>query len=149
MALNDTVRAVVEKKGGRLWSVVPETSVYEALEMMSAHDIGALLVMADAELHGVFSERDYARKVILLGKTSRETSVREIMSSPAITVGPDQTVDDCMHLMTTMRVRHLPVVEGRLVLGILSIGDLVNWTIEAQEEQIQHLNRFIAGAYPA
>jgi CBS domain-containing protein len=149
MALDDTVRAVLGKKGDRLWSVAPEASVYEALEMMAKFDVGALMVMSGGELCGVFSERDYARKVILLGKSSRETSVREIMTSPAVTVGPEQTINDCMQLMTSMRVRHLPVVDGRVLLGVVSIGDLVNWTMKRQEEQIEHLNRFIVGAYPA
>jgi CBS domain-containing protein len=149
MALDDTVRVVLEKKGDRLWSVAPEASVYEALEMMAEHDVGALMVISEREIVGVFSERDYARKIILLGKSSRDTTVREIMTSPAITVGPEQTVNDCMQLMTRMRIRHLPVVQEGVVIGVVSIGDVVNWTIQRQEEQIEHLNRFIVGAYPA
>ncbi len=149
MPSDDSVRSILDKKGGRLWSVAPETSVYHALELMSEHDVGALMVISGGKLQGVFSERDYARKVILLGKSSRDTTVREIMTSPAITVRPAQTVDECMQLMTGMRIRHLPVVDAGEVLGVVSIGDLVNWTIQSQQEEIQHLNHFIAGTYPA
>ncbi len=149
MPSDDSVRSILDKKGGRLWSVMPETSVYNALELMSEHDVGALMVISGGKLHGVFSERDYARKVILLGKSSRDTMVREIMTSPAITVRPAQTVDECMQLMIGMRVRYLPVVDAGDVLGVVSIGDLVNWTIQSQQEEIQHLNHFIAGTYPA
>ena len=149
MQLGDTVRSVLDKKGGWICWVTPETSVYEALELMAEHDIGALMVLSEGELCGVFSERDYARKVILLGKASKDTTVGEIMSSPAITVDPEGDVDDCMHLMTKYRIRHLPVVSGDTIEGMISIGDLVNWTIDRQGEEIQHLNHYIAGAYPA
>lgn len=148
MGLGDTVRAVLDQKGGWICSVAPETSVYEALETMAEHDIGAVLVVSQAELCGVFSERDYARKVILLGKASKDTTVGEIMSSPATTVEPHRNVDDCMRLMTKYRIRYLPVVDGDAIAGMLSIGDLVNWTIHRQEEEIQHLNHYIAGSYP-
>jgi CBS domain-containing protein len=149
MAFNDEIHAILERKGAWVHSVPPDATVYEALELMSAKDIGALAVTSAGEILGVFSERDYARKIILSGKSSRETTVREIMSSPAITVEPDWTVDECMQLMTGKRIRHLPVVRGAAVIGMLSIGDLVNWTIQRQQEEIQHLNHYIVGAYPA
>ena len=147
MELEDTVRAVLDHKGRQLWYVTPETSVYEALEIMDREDIGALLVMRGPELLGVFSERDYSRKVILKGKASKATRVGEIMGGTPV-VEPRRSVEECMRLMTEFRIRHLPVVEDDLVVGVVSIGDLVNWTIHRQEEQIQHLHHYIAGSYP-
>src|SRR3982074_1324260 len=149
MELLDPVLTVLTSKGGDVKSVTPESSVYDALALMARADIGALLVMTGSRLVGVFSERDYARKVILKGKASKETPIWEIMSSPPIVVRPDQTVDECMRLMTEHRVRHLPVVDQGQVVGIVSIGDLVNWTITRQEEHIQQLQQYIAGSYPA
>lgn len=149
MGRKDTVRTVLEKKGGSLYHVAPETPVYEALETMAARDIGALLVISGAQLVGVFSERDYARKIILHGKDSRETSVSEVMTTAPVTVHPDLTVDHCMGLMTKFRFRHLPVVQEGALLGVLSIGDLVDWIIHRQDEEIEHLNHYITGSYPA
>jgi CBS domain-containing protein len=149
MGLNDTVRAVLDHKGVGVCAVTPETPVYEALEIMADKDIGAVLVMDEADLCGIFSERDYARKVILQGKASRETTVGEIMTSPAIVATLDLSVDDCMRLMTDYRIRHLPVTGEDAVIGVLSIGDLVNWIIRRQEEEIHHLHHYIAGSYPA
>jgi CBS domain-containing protein len=148
MGTKDTVRTVLDNKGGSVYHVTPETPVYEALETMARRDIGALLVISGAELRGVFSERDYARKVILHGKASRETPVGDIMSRPII-AHPEQSVDDCLHLMTKFRVRHLPVLDQGAVTGVLSIGDLVNWIIHRQEHEIEQLNHYIAGKYPA
>jgi CBS domain-containing protein len=147
MELEDTVRAVLDHKGGQIWYVSPETSVYEALEIMDRNDIGAVLVMSGHRLHGIFSERDYSRKVILKGKASKATLVGEIMSGTPV-VEPQRSVDECMRLMTEFRIRHLPVIEDEIVVGVVSIGDLVNWTIHRQEEQIQHLHHYIAGSYP-
>jgi CBS domain-containing protein len=149
MGLNDTVRAVLDHKGIGVCAVTPETPVYEALEIMADKDIGAVLVMEEADLCGIFSERDYARKVILQGKASRDTTVGEIMTSPAIVATLDLSVDDCMRLMTDYRIRHLPVTGEDAVIGVLSIGDLVNWIIRRQEEEIHHLHHYIAGSYPA
>lgn len=149
MALTDTVRAVLEYKGIGVCAVVPETPVYEALEIMAEKDIGAVLVMENSELQGVFSERDYARKVVLEGKSSKETPVSEIISSPAVVAHLDHNVDTCMRLMVEFRVRHLPIVDQDAVIGVLSIGDLVNWIIRRQEEEIHHLQDYISGAYPA
>jgi CBS domain-containing protein len=139
---------VLDYKGVGVCAVQPETPVYSALEIMAEKDIGAVLVIEDGLLRGVFSERDYARKVILHGKTSRETQVREIMSAEPIVVTPAQTVEDCQHLMTEYRVRYLPVVDQGAILGVLSIGDLVNWTLRRQEEEIHHLQHYIVGGYP-
>jgi CBS domain-containing protein len=149
MALPDTVRAILDEKGGWICWVPPEASVYEALEVMAEHDIGALMVLSEGELSGIFSERDYARKVILSGKASRDTTVGEIMNSPAITVDSSDGIDQCMHLMSKHRIRHLPVVDGDEIEGMISIGDVVNWIIRRQGEEIQHLNHYIVGAYPA
>jgi CBS domain-containing protein len=149
MGLTDTVRAVLDHKGIGVCAVMPETPVYAALEIMADKDIGAVLVMEDTDLCGIFSERDYARKVILQGKASRETTVGEIMTSPPVVATLDQSVDDCLRLMTDHRIRHLPVVSQEAVIGVLSIGDLVNWIIRRQEEEIHHLHHYISGSYPA
>ena len=145
MQLTDTVGSVLGNKSREIWSVDPDASVYDALVIMAEKGIGALLVMRDGRLEGVLSERDYARKVILLGKTSRETAVHEIMRPPDFTVSLGATVDECMHIMTHERVRHLPVIENNRVIGILSIGDLVNWIISAQHTTISQLQTYITG----
>jgi len=132
-------------KGKDLWSVDAEQPVLEAIQIMADRRIGALPVMRAGELVGVVSERDYARKVILLGRSSAETAVWQIMSSPVITVGPGETVRRCMEIMTERRIRHLPVVEGGATVGMISIGDLVRAVIEEQQETIEQLEKFIAG----
>jgi CBS domain-containing protein len=144
----ESIRCILQFKGPDVWSLHPDASVYDAIEMMSRKQVGALLVMKDSQPVGFVSERDYARKVILKGKSSRDTKVSEIMSSPVITVGPEKTIDDCMRIMTTSRIRHLPVVERGQIVGIVSIGDLVRWIISSQEETINQLHSYIAGAYP-
>ena len=144
----DSIRFILEHKGRAVWSLSPEASVYEAIQMMSEKQVGALLVMSSHHLVGFISERDYARKVILQGRSSRDTLVSEIMSSPVTTVSPGQTIDECMRLMTANRIRHLPVMEHGRVTGIVSIGDLVRWIISSQEETIHQLHSYIAGAYP-
>lgn len=143
--LNTKVSAVLRNKKRGVWSVTPETSVYHCMEMMAEKEVGALLVMRGEQLVGIISERDYARKVILQGRSSRDTLVSEIMGAPALCVSPDHTVGDCMLAMTKNRVRHLPVVELDKVVGIVSIGDLVNWIISEQEETIRHLEAYICG----
>jgi CBS domain-containing protein len=140
-----TVNQVLEGKGGQIFSVTPTESVLHAIEIMATRHIGALLVMNQGSLLGVVSERDYARKVILKNRTSHDTRVADIMSSPVITVGPSDTVHHCMELMTQSRVRHLPVVDAGRVIGMLSIGDLVKAVIEGQRDQIEQLERYIAG----
>jgi len=145
--LNTSVGAVLRQKGEvSVLSVSPGDSVYHAIEIMAEKGVGALLVMEGSELVGILSERDYARKVVLKGHSSKEMSVSEIMSSPVLTVGLKQTVGECMRLITDRRIRHLPVVEDGAVVGVLSIGDLVNFVIGEQEETIRHLHAYISGA---
>ena len=148
MNLVDTVRSVIKQKGQDIWFVSPNVWVYDAIETMAEKHVGALLVIAEGKLVGVISERDYARKVILQGKSSKQTQVKEIMTSPVIFAVPEHTVEDCMRIMTNNRIRHLPVVEDERVLGVVSIGDLVKWIISAQEETIHQLQHYIAGKYP-
>jgi CBS domain-containing protein len=148
MELHDPVECILRHKGSQVHAIAPEATVYEALEKLAENDIGALIVLEGTELVGILSERDYARKVFIMGRSSRETLVREIMSTPAITVGPKATVDQCMYRMTTERCRHLPVVDGQTVIGVVSIGDLVNWIISAQDFTIHQLEDYITGKYP-
>ncbi|HUA19237.1 MAG TPA: CBS domain-containing protein [Bryobacteraceae bacterium] len=144
----DTIDSVLRFKGRQVWSISPSATVYEAIARMSERGVGALLVLSDGRLAGIISERDYARKVILKDRSSQKTEVREIMTSPVITATPESTVEECMRVMTEHRIRHLPVLEGDRVTGVVSIGDLVNWTITAHEETIGHLQNYIAGRYP-
>jgi CBS domain-containing protein len=148
MKLLDTVGTILKRKGHEVFSIGPEATVYDAIEMLADKHVGALLVISEGKLVGVISERDYARKVILKGRASKETRVDEIMTGEVITVSPQHRVDECMALMTENRIRHLPVVEGGKVAGMISIGDVVKWIISAQEEAIEHLEGYITGKYP-
>jgi CBS domain-containing protein len=140
-----TVSQLLRGKGSQIFSVAPTDSVLRAIEIMATRHVGALLVMNQGALAGIISERDYARKVILKNRSSHDTPVSEIMSSPAVTVGPTDTVHQCMQMMTEGRFRHLPVVDADRVVGMLSIGDLVKAVIEEQSAQIEQLERYIAG----
>jgi CBS domain-containing protein len=138
-----TVRHLLDGKGRALFSIEPEDPVLEAIRMMADRHVGALLVMRGTELAGILSERDYARKVVLLGRSSAETPVWQIMTSPVITVSPDNSIQDCMRLMTERRIRHLPVLDGGRVIGMISIGDLVKAVIEEQQQTIAQLETYI------
>lgn len=148
MKLHDSVERILKQKGSQVYSISPDVTVYEALEALAEKDIGALVVMNGSDLVGIFSERDYVRKVILKGRSSKDMQVHEIMSSPVVTVNLKTTVDECMQRMTDKRCRHLPVVEGERVVGVVSIGDLVNWIITAQDFTINQLEGYISGKYP-
>ena len=148
MEITTTIGSILDRKGVTVWSVSPNDTVFEAISTMAEKNVGALPVLEGGRLVGMVSERDYARKVILLGRGSRETTVAEIMTSTVRTVGLDDSVQACLQLMTENRIRHLPVmVEGKLA-GIISIGDCVNWIISAQTAAIDDLERFVTGAYP-
>jgi CBS domain-containing protein len=140
-----TIGMVMKQKTGPIASILPDASVYSAIEMMAERQVGALLVMEANILIGIISERDYARKVILQGRSSKDTQVSEIMSSPVLTVTRQHTVGECMRIITDRHIRHLPVVEAGNVVGIVSIGDLVNSVISEQERTIRHLEAYISG----
>jgi len=142
------ISSLLHQKTSALWSIAPEATVYEAIKLMADKNIGALLVMSGGKLSGIFTERDYTRKIALHGKTSKQTQVWEIMPKNVITVSPDDSVEDCMMLMTEKRVRHLPVMEGESLVGIISIGDLVNWIISTQNAAIEQMEQYIAGGIP-
>ncbi len=144
----ERIRSILSNKGRAIWTVAPESTVYDALTMLANKDVGALPVVSEGKLVGIFSERDYARKVVLMGRSSREMIVAEIMTAHVITVTPDHTIEDCMRLVTEHRVRHLPVLESGRLAGIISIGDLVNSIISAQAATIEHLSNYISGSYP-
>jgi CBS domain-containing protein len=148
MIITDTITAILNHKGAQVWSIPPDMMVFDAIQLMADKNVGALLVMSGDKLLGVISERDYTRKVALKGKSSRQTPVKEILSSSVITASPAHTIEDCMRLMTENRVRHLPILDSDKVAGIVSIGDLVNWIISAQSVAIDQLENYISGRYP-
>ena len=149
METQGTVRDILNRKNHDIWTTCPEATVYEAIGLMGEHNIGALVVIEDGAVAGVFSERDYSRKVVLRGRTSRDTLVSEILSRPAITVAPNAGVELCMELMTKHRIRHLPVIDGGELVGLVSMGDIVNWMLQTQRHLIHQLQGYISGGYPA
>ena len=142
-----TIAQLLNTKGDQIWSVEPKATIFEALEIMSEKEIGALLVMEDGKLTGIFSERDYARKVILKGKSSKETPVGELMTKKVFYIYPQKNINDCMAMMTAKRIRHVPVIEDNQVVGIVTIGDVVNQIISEQEVTINHLENYITGSH--
>jgi CBS domain-containing protein len=138
------VSTILQAKGNKVYSVTGQVSVYEAIKVMGEKNIGALLVMEEEKLTGILSERDYARKIVLKGKSSRETPVKEIMTENVLTVTPEDTIEKCMAVMTEKHIRHLPVVQNEKVLGMISIGDVVNAIIDSQKETIAHLQNYIS-----
>jgi len=147
MNANGTINEILNQKGSAVWTVTPEMMVFDAIQMMADKNIGSLLVTDGQNLVGIITERDYTRKVALKGKSSKQTPVREIISGQIIHVQPDNTVEDCMRLMTEHRIRHLPVLDEGRIVGVISIGDLVNWIISAQSHTINQLQTYISG-YP-
>jgi CBS domain-containing protein len=148
MKVTDTIGLVLKKKGNRVLCISPDQTVYEAIEKMAEYDVGALLVLDEGRLVGVVSERDYARKGVLMGHLSKETRVHQIMTSPVVYVTPQHSVDDCMAIMTQHDFRHLPVQQDGVVCGVISISDLVRWVIDGQDHAIQELEGYITSAYP-
>lgn len=148
MNITGTVDSILQLKNTKIWSIEPEATVFEAIQMMADKNIGALPVMKSGKLVGLISERDYTRKVALKGKSSKQTPVQEILSAPIISAGPGSSVEECMRLMTEHRVRHLPVLRDDELVGIVSIGDLVNWTISAQHVALSQMEDYISGKYP-
>ena len=149
MEITTPVGSILDGKGRQLWSIDATSTVYEAISLMAEKNVGALPVMKDSRLLGMISERDYTRKVILQGRVSRETRVADIMTKDVITVTGSDSVQDCLEIMTKNHVRHLPVMDGDTLAGLVSIGDLVNWIIRAQSNAIEDLHRFVTGSYPA
>ena len=147
MDVSGTIEAILGQKGREIFSVSPDATVFEAVEQMANKNVGALLVVENEKLVGMISERDYTRKVMLRGKRSRETQVREIMSSDLTVITPREPVENCLRMMTDKRIRHLPVVDGDTLRGIVSIGDLVKWVIASQSAAIAHLEHYISGGY--
>ena len=145
MTTSGTIANVLHHKGSKVWSIAPEATVFEAIELLAQRNIGALPVLDGDQLVGIFSERDYTRKVALEGRSSRATLVREFITTKVITATPDHSIEDCLRLMTEHRVRHLPVLDGTKLAGFVSIGDLVNWIISAQSAALDQMEAYLAG----
>lgn len=149
MDVSGTIEAILSQKDEQIWNVSPDATVYEAIALMAEKNVGALLVMQDGKLVGIVSERDYSRKVMLKGKTSRNSFVHEIMTTELTTAHPRETVEECLHFMTDKHIRHLPVVAEGELRGVISIGDLVKQVISAQSATLEQLKDYIAGGYPS
>jgi CBS domain-containing protein len=145
----ETINWILRNKTGGIWSIAPDATVYDALALMADKEVGALLVLSAGKLVGIVSERDYARKIILQGRSSRDTTVQEIMTGDMFTVTPDDTIDECMRIVTHHHIRHLPVLDQGKLVGVISIGDLVNAIIMEQARTINHLHTYIGANYPA
>jgi CBS domain-containing protein len=149
MEVTGTVNSILANKGSAIWSISPDATVFEAIQLMAEKNVGALPVVQHDQLVGIISERDYTRKVILQGKSSKETPVRDIMTQRLVTADPDDRVSECMQRMTENRVRHLPVLEGDKMVGVVSIGDLLAWLITAQRNALDNLERYVTGDFPS
>jgi CBS domain-containing protein len=149
MEITTPVGSILDTKGRQLWTIDAAATVYEAISLMAEKNVGALPVVKNSQLLGMISERDYTRKVILQGRVSRETLVADIMTKNVLTISGEDSVEDCLEIMTKNHVRHLPVMDGDVLTGLVSIGDLVNWIILAQSSAIEDLERFVTGSYPA
>lgn len=147
MEIVGSVGAILAHKGSAVWSIAPNSMIFDAIQLMADKNVGALPVVANGQLVGILSERDYTRKVSLKGKSSKDTPVREIMTQDVVTVTVADTVSECMQVMTNSHIRHLPVMEGNRIVGLVSLGDLVKWTISAQEATIEALQQYISGPY--
>jgi CBS domain-containing protein len=149
MDVSGTIDKILRQKSGRIWSIPPDATVYDAIALMAEKNVGALLVMENEQLVGIVSERDYSRKVMLRGKTSRNSTVREIMTTELTTAHPRETVEECLRFMTDKRIRHLPVIEDGSLRGVISIGDLVKEVISSQKATLDQLRDYISGGYPS
>ena len=149
MDVSGTIDKILHQKSGEIWSITPDATVYDAIKLMAEKNVGALLVMVNEELVGIVSERDYSRKVMLRGKTSRTSTVGEIMTTELTTAHPRETVEDCLRFMTEKRIRHLPVVADGSIRGVISIGDLVKEVISSQSATLDQLRDYISGGYPS
>jgi CBS domain-containing protein len=148
MEIHGTVRDILQNKGGEVWTTSPHHTVYEAIGLMGEKNIGALVAVENGEVIGVLSERDYSRKVVLQGRSSQDTLVGDILARPAVTVQSTDSIEKCMQLMTSLRIRHLPVIDDGHLAGLISIGDLVNWVMHSQRHTILQLQGYISGEYP-
>ena len=147
MKVSGSISEILRHKGSNIYTVSPSETVFDAITLMSEKNIGAVPVVKDGRVIGILSERDYTRKIALHGKSSKTTEVKEIMTSPTNTITPTHTIDQCMQMVTDKRCRHLPVVEGDTIVGMISIGDLVNWIINAQNAALEQMEHYISGGY--
>jgi CBS domain-containing protein len=148
MKLAGSVGDILRQKGARIISIAPDATVFDAVKLLAEHNIGALPVLQAGRMVGIFTERDYSRKIVLVGKSSKATQVAEVMSPQPVLIEMDHSIEDCMEIMTDKRVRHLPVIQGGQLVGLVSIGDLVKWIISAQSAALDQMEQYISGSYP-